>query len=240
MVVIDRTDPGRTGRGPRFRVPKPGPEAELVGAFRQRLSGLTKADDAAAAFIEPAIDCGFPDLVAVYWKSNAANGWNEERANLVQSDLRLFSHLRTRGAATIEELHPFFGDRLDRAICRLHDAGLIRFGDDDRFACASVSFTGRRILAFEAKVNNWRAGFRQAVLNTRFATESYLLLPRLPKRVDLARGSGEALCWRVDTRRRAGNSSPRLLREKFVVILCTVIPPMGPGSGPGVNGPVEG
>jgi hypothetical protein len=191
MVVIDRNNPGRTGRGPRFRVPKPGPEAELVDAFRKRLSGLTQADDAAAVFIEPAIDCGFPDLVAVYWKSNAASGWNEERANLVQSDLRLFSYLRTHGAAKIEELHPLFGDRLDRAICRLHDAGLICFGDDNRFACASVSFSGRRILAFEAKVNDWRAGFRQAVLSTRFATESYLLLPRLPKRFDLTAAAGK-------------------------------------------------
>jgi hypothetical protein len=42
------------------------------------------------------------------------------------------------------------------------------------------SFAVRQIVAFEAKIAGWRAVIEQASLNRWFASESYVLVPKLP------------------------------------------------------------
>ena len=42
-------------------------------------------------------------------------------------------------------------------------------------------FAVRRLIAIEAKVIDWQDGLQQAFQNVWFASESYLLLPRLPQ-----------------------------------------------------------
>jgi hypothetical protein len=45
----------------------------------------------------------------------------------------------------------------------------------------SHSFAVRRIIAVEAKVAEWAAALDQASLNTWFASESYVLVPHVPR-----------------------------------------------------------
>jgi hypothetical protein len=44
------------------------------------------------------------------------------------------------------------------------------------------NFAVRRIVAFEAKISDWRGAIQQAALNKWFASESYILVPRIPAR----------------------------------------------------------
>jgi hypothetical protein len=49
----------------------------------------------------------------------------------------------------------------------------------------SKTFAIRRIVAIEAKVNEWRAALDQAFVNTWFTPESYVLVPVIPRGADL-------------------------------------------------------
>jgi hypothetical protein len=42
-------------------------------------------------------------------------------------------------------------------------------------------FAVRRIVAIEAKVSDWQDGLQQAFQNSWFASESYLLMPHIPR-----------------------------------------------------------
>ena len=49
----------------------------------------------------------------------------------------------------------------------------------------STIFAVRRIISIEAKMNEFSAALEQAYLNTWFASHSYVLLPKVPKKESL-------------------------------------------------------
>jgi hypothetical protein len=77
---------------------------------------------------------------------------------------------------------------------RLQEANVIySHGRSWRVRSLRKCFAVKRLVAIEAKLDNWRRGFKQAVKNTWFASESYLLLPTVPcdeDVVELARKFG--------------------------------------------------
>lgn len=177
---------GSSFSGVPYRTPKFGPEFDLVKEYiAGYLPHPPKGQDL-TVFVEPEIETGFPDFVAVYWKVEVATKWNKLRSNLTPGDIKVAHFLSTTGGVDIETLSSFFRSGLKPSLYRLQEAGLV-FQSHSEWRARSLRtiFAVRRLIAIEAKVSNWRSGLWQAVQNKWFASESYLLLPREPRSLEL-------------------------------------------------------
>lgn len=164
-----------------FRTPTAGPELELVHDYLAKHIPPPPKGQALSIFLEPEIESGFPDIVAVYWNQRVASDWASCRAELTAADIRVAHFLATAGDSDRETLKYFFRSQVSCTLERLHAANMIRqVGGVWRARPLGTIFAARRLLAIEAKVTNPREGLQQAVLNMWFASESYLLLPKLP------------------------------------------------------------
>jgi hypothetical protein len=186
---------------------------DLVSSFlRARLFNPPPQCDM-AAFQEPRLPSGFPDLVLVFWRRDVVSTWNETRADLTTSDIRLAHYLYQVGPTVASDLEDSFGRKALRSIERLCAAGVARpVRDKWRIAPLSQIFAVRQLIAIEAKVNEWSAGLEQAWLNTWFASESYLLIPRVPRGstvLEEARKLGIGVCT-DQCRKVAPTCRPRL------------------------------
>lgn len=167
------------GLGLRFRGPVAGPEQVLVETFLSTATIRLLPGRSLTVFAEPAMDTGFPDLVAVVWRRESARGWSAERERLRAMDLRLLHLLATRGAMELSFLHTVFQRGLNAMLTRLEEADLVTVGKDTcRARSISSIFAVERIIAIEAKVSATQRALEQACANTWFSSESHALLPR--------------------------------------------------------------
>jgi hypothetical protein len=182
---------GGTGRTAR-----PGPEKELVERFLATVPLRAAAGCEHITFREPRLDSGFPDIVVVAWHAATAREWPRARTQLRRDDLRIAQLLVSLGSADDAQIQQFW-PRLPRgSLARLEAAELIE-RHDSRWRTRSLArvFAVRRIYAFEAKIADWRDAIAQAALNRWFATDSFVVLPRVPNGADVvaearARGVG--------------------------------------------------
>ncbi len=129
-------------------------------------------------FCEPRIDSGYPDVVVVVWSPGVTRRWSALRAILNPSTLRVLHYLTGRGACRYEGLRSVFPTSLDRILEHLLYADTIQIsGGLIKPRSISHNYAIRQIVAFEAKIGDWRSAVRQAFLNTWFATSSYILVP---------------------------------------------------------------
>jgi len=179
--LVDSSDyaSSRGGLGLRFRGPVAGPEQDLVLAFLDSATLHLRPGRSLTVFAEPAIDTGFPDLVAVVWRSEVAETWSPERDRLRATDLRLLHLLATKGAFELSFLREVFQRGLNGMLSRLEEAGVVSVG---RSMCRARSmasiFAVERIIAIEAKVSGTQRALEQAGANTWFSSESHALFPR--------------------------------------------------------------
>jgi hypothetical protein len=167
------------GLGLRFRGPVAGPEQVLVETFLNTATIRLLPGRSLTVFAEPAMDTGFPDLVAVVWRRELARGWSAERERLRAMDLRLLHLLATRGAMELLFLHQVFHRGLNAMLTRLEEAGVVTVGKDKCRARSTPSiFAVERIIAIEAKVSATQRALEQACANTWFSSESHALLSR--------------------------------------------------------------
>ena len=167
------------GHGLRFREPVAGPEQVLVETFLNTATIRLPPGRSLTVFAEPAIDTGFPDLVAVVWRSEVTRSWSAERERLRAVDLRLLHLLATQGAMDLAFLHQVFQRGLTAMLTRLEDAGVATVGKEKcRARSTSSIFAVERIIAIEAKVSATQRALEQACANTWFSSESHALLPR--------------------------------------------------------------
>jgi hypothetical protein len=99
--------------------------------------------------------------------------------------------------ATKSELVDWFGRHVISSLKRLYDAAMIHMvGQSWIPRPLRHSFAAAKIIAVEAKVGKWKAVLSQAILNTWFASKSYVLVPSLPssKQLDDARRLGIGVC----------------------------------------------
>jgi len=168
------------------RQTRPGPEANLVERFLLDLPFGAQRECRVTVFREPRLQSGFPDLVAVLWHEPTTKRWDEARAGISANDVRLVHLLASHGPRDEERLAHMFQPRLKPLLRRLAALGLIyECGGFWQASDLSRCFAVRKIIAFEAKVSDWRAGLRQASLNRWFASESYVLLPCVRNQKDL-------------------------------------------------------
>lgn len=174
----DHTSP-KGGLALRFRGPVAGPEQALVETFLNTATIRLLPGRSLTVFAEPALDTGFPDLVAVVWRRELARGWSAERERLRAMDLRLLHLLATQGAMELSFLHNVFQRGLNAMLTRLEEAGVATVGREKcRARSTSSIFAVERIIAIEAKVSATQRALEQACANTWFSSESHALLPR--------------------------------------------------------------
>lgn len=136
--------------------------------------------EATIFFREPALPTGFPDLVAVVPRQQELLV-KPERFALGSEHLQLlhyiFSARSTSISAAADAL--LWSERsLKTMVEELESAELIR-RSPRRVRCAALKevFVAKRIIAIEAKIDKWEEAIRQAVGNTWFASDSFILLP---------------------------------------------------------------
>ena len=216
LLVVD-SDSARGDLGARFRKMRPGPEQDLVECFLRGMPLHIPRGCMATVFREPRLESGFPDLVIVVWRERLTHDWRSKRESLESHDLRLMHFLHTTRRAREDELVARFGRRASASILRLYEAAMIRPAGSAWAPCAlRRSFATSKIIAVEAKVGKWSDVLNQALLNTWFASKSYVLVPRMPSQPQLAEAQrlGIGVCSLDDRKvREVASASTQLPRS---------------------------
>ncbi len=167
-------------RGPlglRLRAPVPGPEEDMVQEFLSIARASLPRGRRLTVFLQPEVETGFPDLVAVVWRPAKTKAWPLERERLREADLRLLHLLATAGPLQLSALQTYFQRGLAGMLRRLDDAGVIVTSKATcRARSLSTIFAVEQIVAIEAKVSAHRRAIEQAGANTWFSSESHALL----------------------------------------------------------------
>jgi hypothetical protein len=172
-----------TAAGTRFRSRRSGPESDLVDRFVDALPIGTPRDCRTTLFREPRLLSGFPDLVAVTWHVPTTERWTGVRREIATADLRVLQLLVSSGPASEADLARLFGKIPAVSLSRLQAAGLVRKrGGMWASRRLEEAFAVRGIVAFEAKISDWAQAIQQASANRWFASESYVLVPAVPRR----------------------------------------------------------
>jgi len=163
----------------RTRAPRQGPELDLVNVVLR--SGLpSKGRLQPVVFQEPEMPTGFPDIVAVYAARELA-GWSDARLAFSNRHIRVLHHLYLSGGNSIAQLAEHLGStgkHMRLLVDDLNNACVVNLrGDYVTSRSLSQIFSARRIVAIEAKIDDWRRAIEQAIGNTWFASHSYILMP---------------------------------------------------------------
>jgi hypothetical protein len=91
-------------------------------------------------------------------------------------------YLVSSGQTKESDLKLLFGSRTAQSLDKLQRSEMIFLrGNFWQARPLSKVFAIRRIIAIEAKVDSWRNALDQAFINTWFTSESYVLVPSVPK-----------------------------------------------------------
>lgn len=163
----------------RTRIWRTGPEFDLLNGFLESLSLNVPRGAKVKLFHQPRLESGFPDAVLVVWRPSVTRKWPQERRSLTSFDLRVLHYLSTLGKLPRAELDAAFGLKASESIERLCSAGTVfKRGQYVQPKSLEEIFAVKRIVAIEAKMQDWRGALNQAVLNTWFSDESWLLMPQ--------------------------------------------------------------
>lgn len=185
MLVVDAQRSSST-HGLSFRKGKDGPEQDLLNWFLdQKVISVPRGHNV-TVFREPRLPSGFPDLVFVVWKESIAQHWTDDRARLTATDLRIMHYLGNEGPTPVEALRSLFSPSVEDRLELLAEAHMIQAkGTSWRARSLDSTFAASYIIAVEAKISEWKGALDQAHINTWFASESCILIPRIPKNSDL-------------------------------------------------------
>ena len=164
----------------KVRSPTPGQELTMVNEFLERIAPVTTSNVARTVFVEPRIESGFPDAVIVEWDVTRAADWPSARSRLKKADIKFLHrmYLGEANQASTAEASP----NTTAILRRLENVGIIqRSGEVWQMRSLREIFAIERLIAIEAKISSLSSGLQQAMLNTWFTSESYLLLPKLDR-----------------------------------------------------------
>lgn len=194
----------------------PGPEIVLVNNYVNTYFPAAPQGHCRSIFIEPRIESGFPDVVIVEWHMATAETWQPNRVNLKKSDIRILHYLYTHGATPTDDLKTLFLPHVEKSLTRLHDADVIAcLKGTWRAKSLTKIFAVRKLIAIEAKMAMWRQGLQQAIQNTWFASESYLLLPTLPRNSKLMEQASSCGVGVITSQHSINNSIVSAKKEKI-------------------------
>lgn len=197
---------------PRSRARRAGPEQDLLSAALRTLS-QRYSKHSPLVFLEPELPTGFPDAIMAYPSRYFMDSKCTARMQLTPRHLRLLHHIYAERGTSVRELMvslQWTERRICNTIADLTEAGFLRTRGA-RVTANSLRniFALKKIVAIEAKINNWRGALEQAIGNTWFASESYVLLPERPH---LQKVIAEAEGYGVGVLSCNGNDTRTLLR----------------------------
>lgn len=177
-------------RNIKSRKIRTGPESDLVDNFLDNYQNLL-ADNGyeTSVLIEPFMEIGYPDIVAVSWDKKIFSKFNEKRLAVNKLDIKILNHISLNNAKKPLELNTELGfdvKTIISSLSRLEEAELIE-ESNSIFEAKPLGeiFAPKKVIAIEAKMSNWKDAFQQAQLNHWFSSESYVLFPGLEARQDL-------------------------------------------------------
>lgn len=178
MNRIPVFDSGYRHLGVAFRSRRNGPESDLIDTFLEKKELLVPRGCRVAAFREPCLESGCPDLVLVVWHERTAQEWDSARCLLSTEDLRVMQFISQNGPTDADGLRVISGNNIGASLERISSAGHVRKvrGLWKARPLRSV-YAIRSIVAIEAKMKEWETVLQQAWLNTWFASASYVLVP---------------------------------------------------------------
>ncbi|WEV58862.1 hypothetical protein OZX67_08755 [Bifidobacterium sp. ESL0728] len=160
-----------------------GPEISLVKGFIHSLElqdARKKPKLAKFVFLEPEIDSGYPDIVEIQINTDFINNWVPDRNKLRTQDFRILSFLIRYPGRDVGEIHDSLGFKRTDIINSLDllETCHMAYLRSKVWRTENLhSFFGiRKLIAIEAKMSDNRTAIHQAFRNTRFASQSYVLL----------------------------------------------------------------
>ncbi len=173
--------PGLIKSGLIPRKPKQGPELIFLNNYIQTLPSAPKGQ-VLTVFIEPNVESVFPDAVAVYWDLKTIKKWNINRLKINKTDVRVLHFLALTGSAKHNLLEKYFSCSVVESLEKLEAANLIvKKPRSWQIKPVNEIFAIKRLISIEAKISDWQQGLFQAFSHTWFASESYLLVSKIPQ-----------------------------------------------------------
>lgn len=159
-----------------------GPELNFLYEYIQNSLPTAPEGQKLTVFIEPNVESVFPDAVAVYWDVETVQKWNTNRLLLTKRDVRVLHHLALVKSSRLDTLEKYFSPQVKKSLERLEYANLVsRKPRSWQVKSLRDIFAVKRLITIEAKISDWQQGLFQAFFHTWFASESYLLVSKLPK-----------------------------------------------------------
>lgn len=164
----------------KSRKPTVGPELELTNQFiTSMVKNYKNKNCNLALFIEPKISSGYPDVVIAEYNPKIIDNWTEKRTTLGTSELALLSMLYSNEVVSfqknINSTYPNNRNILS-SIEKLLDCKMIdRKNGQWVLINKHKLFTISKLIAIEAKINNWQTALTQAMLNIGYANQSFIL-----------------------------------------------------------------
>ncbi len=153
-----------------------GPESKLV--TKVLAQGLPFKKDL-EIIQELELPTGYPDILAISFKKNSESFTNFDHFN--KEHLKVLHYLYSFKVSSSEDISSRLlikPKTVDKILIDLLDAELV-WSKGDRFKTKALSkiFNVDKIIAIEAKIQDWRSAVSQAINNTWFASDSYILIP---------------------------------------------------------------
>lgn len=161
-----------------------GPENDMVQLFINNYEPLFKKsiELSHTVFTELKIGIGFSDIVIVFWDSSKLCNWTETRKQLKIQDIKILHHIAQKEnnfESQIQKKLGFSEKDLGRSLSSLEKANLVDWNNHNiSIKPLSEIFFVKDIIAVEAKMKDWKSVIQQANMNTLFASQSYVLLPK--------------------------------------------------------------
>lgn len=153
-----------------------GPEADLVLSFLSTSLPKTPKGLTHSIFIERNLENSLPDIVIIYWDLKVTNKWPQARKNLKRIDYKLIQFLHIQGIQRHEILVQYFPKNINKILERLLQAEIIiETVQGWELKAFNDIYAAKQIVSIEAKMTASTKVFMQAMLNARFASESYVL-----------------------------------------------------------------
>lgn len=174
----------------KSRKKRTGPEYDLVESFLEKYQDFFSDNGySLSVLIEPFMEIGYPDIVAVSWDKEVFKKFNSKRLGINKLDIKILNHLSLGDKKSVGGLYSELGFDprvIKHSLKRLQDAELV-LAQGTSFSARPLNdiFAPKKVIAIEAKISNWKHAFQQAQLNHWFSSESYVLFPGLEARQEL-------------------------------------------------------
>lgn len=177
MTKIFSYTSNKSGLGVGFRLPTAGPELCLVEDFLK--SGLPDPDPGQelTVLLEPNTGGSYPDILVIYWNLSRIKNIDQKRNKMSRQDLRIFHYILNNPGSSKDNIRELFGRRFGSSLKHLCNEG-IAYRRGERFYIYKKFERGvvDRLVAIEAKIDDWKEGIRQASSLCWITDERYLLI----------------------------------------------------------------